>query len=136
MVIVSTVPTQGVPRRIANSLPVDDEFLEHLKSLSPSSADLELRSMSIGDTGDSDSNELLHFIRAMTARLIARRDYELTQAWMTVFLRLHFDLVMETVVLLDELKRWKARQEIEKERLSSLVGYCGGVVSFLRSPRT
>lgn len=114
----------------------DDEFIEHLKSLSPSSADLELRSMSIGDTGDSDSNELLHFIRALTARLNARRDYELTQAWMTVFLRLHFDLVMETEVLLVELKKWKARQEIEKDRLSNLVGYCGGVVSFLRSPRT
>lgn len=115
---------------------LDDDFIEHLKALSPSSADLELRSMSVGDAGDSDSNELLHFIRALTARLTAKRDYELTQAWMTVFLRLHFDLVMETEVLLDELKVWKAHQEIEKDRLSNLVGYCGGVVSFLRSPRT
>lgn len=115
---------------------LDNDFIEHLKSLSPSSADLELRSMSIGDTGDSDSNELLHFIRALTARLTARRDYELTQAWMTVFLRLHFDSVMENKALLHELKKWKIHQEKEKDRLSSLVGYCGGVVSFLRSPRT
>lgn len=92
--------------------------------------------MSIGDGGDSDSNELLHFIRALTARLVARRDYELTQAWMTVFLRLHFDLVMENEVLLDELKTWKVHLEKEKHRLDTLVGYCGGVVSFLRSPRT
>lgn len=92
--------------------------------------------MSIGDGGDNDSNELLQFIRALTARLVARRDYELTQAWMTVFLRLHFDLVMENEVLLGELKNWKAHQEKEKARLDILVGYCGGVVSFLRSPRT
>lgn len=92
--------------------------------------------MSIGDGSDSDSNELLHFIRALTARLVARRDYELTQAWMTVFLRLHFDLVMENELLLGELKKWKTREEREKERLDNLVGYCGGVVGFLRSPRT
>lgn len=113
----------------------DDEFIDHLKSLSPSSADLELRSLSIGD-GSEDSNELLHFIRALTVRLKARRDYELTQAWMTVFLRLHFDLVMESEVLLGALNEWKVYQENECSRLDGLVGYCSGVVSFLRSPRT
>jgi hypothetical protein len=66
----------------------DTDFLEHLKSLPPSAADLELRSLSLG-LGDESSNELLHFIKALTSRLVARRDYELTQAWMTVFLRLH-----------------------------------------------
>ncbi|CAF3531640.1 hypothetical protein SNK03_011010 [Fusarium graminearum] len=112
-----------------------DEFIEHLKSLSPSSADLELRSLSIGD-GDDVPNELLHFIRALTARLKTRRDYELTQAWMTVFLRLHFDLVMENQDLLEALSEWKTYQEKECTRLDGLVGYCSGVVSFLRSPRT
>ncbi|KAJ3524469.1 hypothetical protein NM208_g12048 [Fusarium decemcellulare] len=114
---------------------VYDEFIDHLKSLSPSSADLELRSLSVGDS-DEDSNELLHFIRALTARLKARRDYELTQAWMTVFLRLHFDLVMENKDLLAALGDWKEYQEKECSRLDGLVGYCSGVVSFLRSPRT
>jgi U3 small nucleolar RNA-associated protein 21 len=78
----------------------------------------------------------LHFIRALTQRLVARRDYELTQAWMTVFLRLHFDIVMENDEILKELHTWKEQQEKERDRLDSLVGYCGGVVGFLRSPRT
>ena len=103
--------------------------------MSPSSADLELRSLSVGD-GDDESNELLHLIRALTARLMARRDYELTQAWMTVFLRLHFDVVMESETLLAALEQWKAHQERECCRLDDLVGYCSGVVGFLRSPRT
>ncbi|KAK4151100.1 Utp21 specific WD40 associated putative domain-containing protein [Chaetomidium leptoderma] len=111
------------------------DFLEHLKSLPPSAADLELRSLSIGD-GDDASNELLHFIHALTSRLVARRDYELTQAWMTVFLRLHFDLVMANESLLEALGEWKEFQGRERERLDDLVGYCGGVVGFLRSPRT
>ncbi|KAJ4294788.1 rRNA-processing protein utp21 [Collariella sp. IMI 366227] len=111
------------------------DFLEHLKSLPPSAADLELRSLSIGH-GDDASNELLHFIKALTTRLIAKRDYELTQAWMTVFLRLHFDLVTANQSLLNALGEWKEYQAKERDRMDDLVGYCGGVVGFLRSPRT
>lgn len=106
-----------------------------MKSLSPSSADLELRSLSAGD-GSEESNELLHFIRALTARLRLRKDYELTQAWMTVFLRMHFDVVMEDDTLVETLEEWKSYQEKECSRLDGLVGYCSGVVGFLRNPRT
>ena len=113
----------------------DVDFVDHLKSLSPSSADLELRSLSIGN-GEDESNELLHFILALTSQLKARKDYELTQAWMTVFLRLHFDVVMGSEPLLKALGNWKKQQEKECDRLDGLVGYCSGVVSFLRSPRT
>jgi U3 small nucleolar RNA-associated protein 21 len=84
---------------------------------------------------DEDANELLHFIRALTSRLVARRDYELTQAWMTVFLRFHFGSIIESEVLRSALGEWKQRQAEECERLDDLVGYCGGVVNFLRSPR-
>lgn len=89
----------------------------------------------MGD-GSDETNELLHFIRALTSRLKSRRDYELTQAWMTVFLRLHFDLVMANESLLQALAEWKQYQTRERERLDDLVGYCGGVVGFLRNPRT
>ncbi|KAI1856222.1 hypothetical protein JX265_011734 [Neoarthrinium moseri] len=112
-----------------------DEFIEHLKSLSPSSADLELRSLTANDV-DGNANELLQFVRALTSRLVARRDYELTQAWMTVFLRLHFDMVMESDTLMAALQEWKKHQAEECSRLDNLVGYCSGVVGFLRSPRT
>lgn len=112
----------------------DDAFIEHLKSLSPSTADLELRSLSVGESNNPKSNELLHFIRALESRLAARRDYELTQAWMTVFLRVHYDLIIVNKLLLEELAKWRELQTREKERLDGLVGYCSGVVGFLRSP--
>ncbi|KAI1386472.1 WD domain-containing protein [Hypoxylon trugodes] len=111
-----------------------DEFIEHLKSLPPATADLELRSLTTND--DDERNELLQFIRAMTSRLVSRRDYELTQAWMAVFLRLHFDLILENDTLMSALAEWKKHQAEECNRLDNLVSYCGGVVSFLRSPRT
>ncbi|KAJ8124110.1 hypothetical protein ONZ43_g97 [Nemania bipapillata] len=104
-----------------------DNFIDHLKALPPVTADLELRSLSSGN-GDDDSDELLHFIQALTSRLVARRDYELTQAWMTVFLRLHFDMIIESDTLTDALREWKYRLAEECDRLNNLVGYCGGVV--------
>lgn len=113
----------------------DERFIEHLKMLAPSRADVQLRSLSVGEGGE-ESNELLHFIRALTERLKARRDYELTQAWMAVFLRLHLDVIGGSAILLEALEGWKACQEAECDRLDDLVGYCSGVVGFLRSPRS
>jgi len=55
---------------------------------------------------------------------------------MTVFLRLHFDVVTEHESILEALRVWREVQERESSRLDGLVGYCGGVVGFLRSPRT
>ncbi|KAF4126643.1 U3 small nucleolar RNA-associated protein 21 [Geosmithia morbida] len=113
-----------------------DIFIEHLKSLSPASADLELRYLSAGNGADEEtSNEILHFIRALTQRLQSRRDYELMQVWMTVLLRLHSDVIIASETLLKALGEWKAYQEKECARLDGLVGYCSGVVNFLRSPR-
>ncbi|KIH88895.1 U3 small nucleolar RNA-associated protein 21 [Sporothrix brasiliensis 5110] len=119
-------------------------FVDHLKSLPPAQADLELRSLA------ADEGELALFVRAMTSRLRARRDYELVQAWMTVFLRLHGSTAVEAAVgggdedgsesNLDDfaaaLAEWRVVQEQERSRLDALVGYCGGVVGFLRNPRS
>ncbi|RDA86966.1 hypothetical protein CP532_6740 [Ophiocordyceps camponoti-leonardi (nom. inval.)] len=113
-----------------------NDFIDHLKSLPPSSADLELRSLASGNGSADETNELLHFIEALVARLEGRTDYELAQAWMSVFLRLHVDVVSRSPVLLSALRRWRAQQERECGRLDELVGYCSGVVSFLRSPAT
>jgi U3 small nucleolar RNA-associated protein 21 len=75
-------------------------------------------------------------VRALTSRLVARRDYELVQAWMAVFLRQHADAVAASEALAGALAEWKAFQEKESARLDELVGYCSGVVGFLRNPRT
>ncbi|PWW76120.1 WD40 repeat-like protein [Tuber magnatum] len=48
-------------------------ILAHLKALSPSTADLEIRSLQV--------DELVPFVRAITQRLRSRRDYELVQTW-------------------------------------------------------
>ena len=102
-------------------------FLEHFKDLSPSAADIEIRSLS--------PVELVPFVNALTWRLQEKRDYELVQAWMSVFLRLHGESVSGDAELLEALRKWRAEQGQESRRLGELVGYCGGVVGFLRSAR-
>ena len=107
---------------------VYEPFISHLKTLPPSAADIEIRSLA--------PDELVPFVSALTSRLRSRRDYELVQAWMAVFLRLHGDVVPGNTGLRQALAEWREWQGREGKRLGDLVGFCEGVVGFLRSGRT
>ena len=102
-------------------------FIEHLKTLSPSTADIEIRSL--------NPEELVPFVSALTYQLRSKRDYELVQAWMAVFLRIHGDAVPGNAGLRQVLVEWREWQGREGKRLGDLVGFCGGVVGFIRSGR-
>ena len=104
------------------------QFISHLKTLSPSTADIEIRSL--------NPNELVPFISALTYQLRSKRDYELVQAWMAVFLRIHGDAVTGNAGLRQALVEWREWQGKEGKRIGDLVGFCGGVVGFLRSGRS
>ena len=103
-------------------------FIEYLKSLSPSTADIEIRSL--------NPEELVPFVSALTFQLRSKRDYELVQTWMAVFLRIHGDAVPGNADLRQALVEWREWQGREGKRLGDLVGFCGGVVGFLRSGRS
>ena len=92
----------------------------------------------------------MDFVNALTERLRSKRDYELINAWMAVFLRVHGDVIgrmreesqspedsgaTALSQLQDALRAWKAEQQRETQRLGQLTGYCRGVVGFLRSAR-
>lgn len=108
-------------------------FLNHLKTLPPSSADLEIRSL--------QAEELVPFVDALTQRLKSKKDYELVQTWVNVFLKCHSEAVVNDVGgdkgrgLRQALGEWSVEQKREANRLTELVGYCAGVGEFLRSGR-
>jgi U3 small nucleolar RNA-associated protein 21 len=73
-------------------------------------------------------------VKALTSRLKLKRDYELVQAWMAVFLKLHGEEVANNERLMQTLQEWRRYQESEGMRVGELVGFCSGVVGFLRNP--
>ncbi|KAF2761410.1 WD-repeat protein-like protein [Pseudovirgaria hyperparasitica] len=99
----------------------------HLSALPPPAADIALRSLT--------PMELPVLISALTVRLRQRRDYELVQAWMAVLLRVHGETIVGDEGTIEKLREWRVVQEEEKTRLGRLVGYCGGVIGYLRSAR-
>lgn len=106
-----------------------EPFITHLSTLQPAAADIEIRSLD----PIAPYTELINFVDALTQRLRAKRDYELVQAWMAVFLKCHGEVVVEDAGLQAALRSWREEQKKEAERLGSLLGFCSGVVGFLRS---
>lgn len=116
-----------------------EPFIDHLSSLPPSAADVQIRSLSplplSLSSKSSPTNELMLFVRALTARLRQKRDYELVQTWMAVFLKVHAESVITDLGLREVLQEWRTVQGEEAARLAARVGYCGGVVGWVRSER-
>ena len=107
-----------------------EPFISHLSELPPSAADVEIRSL--------NSTELLPFVHALAFGLRQRRDYELMQVWMSVFLNIHGEMLNgegDFEDVLGGLQEWRDEQIKEAKRLGDLVGFCGGVIGFLRSVR-
>lgn len=105
------------------------KLLDHLKTLPPSSADLEIRGL--------QEDEIKTYVEALTERLRTRRDYELVMTWMNVFLKCHGDVVATTEEegVREALQAWAEVLKTEQARLSGRVGFCLGVAEFLRSAR-
>lgn len=60
----------------------DESFFKRLFALSPASLDLEIRSL-------ANDTQLVMFLKALTARLKSRKDFEAIQAILRVFLTVH-----------------------------------------------
>lgn len=113
-----------------------EPLIAHLLSLSPSQSDIQIRSL-------SPPHELILFVRALTARLRQKRDYELIQTWMAVFLKCHGESIKVATAENEEggpgmracLEEWRDMAREEGARLGAKVGFCMGVVAWVRSER-
>lgn len=129
----ASASTNAFTRHLDNAARTGDytTLLSYLSSLPPSAADLAIRTL---DTMPP-CTELHTFMKALTARLEERKDYELVQAWMSVFLRLHGDVIAKDEDLIAELRKWQEEAKRERDRVGGLVGYSAGVVGWVRSAR-
>lgn len=100
MTLLKRGHASGVARRVANEGQKDEhvieverdysDFFDHLKGLNPSAVDFELRSMTL----DNDLAEPRYFLEAIECLLKQRRDFELAEAYLNLFLKIHGDILV------------------------------------------
>lgn len=87
--------------------------------------DLELRSL-------VSLESLQVFMKALTRRLRARRDFEAVQALQKVFLSLHGDVIIANPELEEDLQMLLRMQKQESERVLELISSSLGTLGFVR----
>jgi U3 small nucleolar RNA-associated protein 21 len=107
-----------------------DAFVTFAKSLSPSAIDLEIRSFTI----DPELSLLNYYLDAIYYMLQTRKNFELAQAWLSVFLNIHGDLIVAnpTNPIHQKLKDILDIQNNEFGRLSQQIHYSLCLIDFTR----
>ncbi|GAA5850196.1 hypothetical protein JCM5353_004683 [Sporobolomyces roseus] len=102
-------------------------FFEYLKALSPSALDLEIRSL-------STLPHLRAFLHSLLSRLQSHRDFEATETFLAVFLRIHGDVLISNPEdgIREKMLAIQNEQKKEAERLIDLTHYNLGTLAFLR----
>jgi U3 small nucleolar RNA-associated protein 21 len=72
-------------------------------------------------------------LTALIGRLRSHRDFEAVQAFMSVFLSVHGDVLIANGELRERLEVLRDEQKKESGRLLELISYSLGTLGFLRS---
>lgn len=105
------------------------EFLELLSMASPSTLDLEIRSLN----SFPPHTEMSSFVEALSSGMNMNTNFDTFQAITALFLKHHADVVYANpggslVLALDKMAEVNARQG---EKLDNLVKFCSGVIDFI-----
>ncbi|KAI8149510.1 Utp21 specific WD40 associated putative domain-containing protein [Fennellomyces sp. T-0311] len=105
-------------------------FITYAKSLSPSLMDVEIRTMPV----DSELTCMNNFIEAILFMLQSRKNFEMAQAWLSVFLSIHGDIIVANPEnnIHSKLKETLAMQSDEFGRLSAQIHYGLCLIDFAR----
>ncbi|XP_043835608.1 WD repeat-containing protein 36 isoform X1 [Dromiciops gliroides] len=105
--------------------------LNILKELGPSAIEIELRSLSPECGG---SVKLMQsFLKMIGAMLTTKRDFELAQAYLALFLKLHLKILPSEPVLLEEMTTLSSHLEETWIHLQSLFNQSLCVLNFIKS---
>ncbi|EEC05019.1 WD-repeat protein, putative [Ixodes scapularis] len=110
---------------------LDTPVLERLKELGPSSIDFEIRGLSPESGGSAEA--MLNFLRAMTAGLRSRRDFELIQSYLGLFLKIHADALASEAEFREVLESLSKEQQASWMKLEATFNQSLCIVNYLRS---
>ncbi|KAJ1995289.1 rRNA-processing protein utp21 [Coemansia spiralis] len=108
------------------------EVFEYLKKLNPAAIDIEIRTLPL----DDNLKALKAFVKASTAQLQSKRDFELTQAYLNVFLGVFADIIKSNATDLEPLLT-ELRKECKQkwDTVDDLIRYSTCMVEFMRSSK-
>lgn len=96
----------------------------YLKSLSPSSLDLAIRSMT--------NDDLALFLNGILALMQSNRDFELLQAYLNVFLTVHGDLIIQDSRLKSVLSDLHHKQQLVWSRMEEHLQRAECMIDYIR----
>ena len=79
----------------------DGALAQHLRSLGPSSVDLDIRMLSL----EKDCAELKHFVSFLLWMIESHHDFDLVQGYLFSFLNAHGEMLLSQPKLKEMLKR-------------------------------
>ncbi|ERE81548.1 WD repeat-containing protein 36 [Cricetulus griseus] len=105
--------------------------LNLLKELGPSGIETELRNLSPDDGGSV--KVMQGFLKMIGMMLNRKRDFELAQAYLALFLKLHLKMLPSEPVLLEELVKLSSQVEEDWTHLQSLFNQSMCVLNYIKS---
>lgn len=103
----------------------DDAFVKHCTSLSPAALDIELRTLS--------PDCFAPFIRVSLFHMRSRKSFELAQAWLNVFVKLHGDMLSRDDTCRTLLSELLHMHQQEWGRIEASMRFCNCTLDFVRS---
>ncbi|KAJ2392926.1 rRNA-processing protein utp21 [Coemansia sp. RSA 2559] len=133
--IVSTASAQsGLARMLirAQEAQTHNGVFDYLKQLAPSAVDVEIRTLPL----DDGLKTVGAFIRAATAQLRSKRDFELAQAYVHVFLGVFADVIKANIHALEPLLAdLRKESRAQWASVDGLVRFSACMVEYMRSSK-
>ncbi|KAJ2794578.1 rRNA-processing protein utp21 [Coemansia guatemalensis] len=132
---ILSVTSENALTRILYSTQDTQEYkavFDYLMELNPSAIDVEIRTLPV----DDELRAIKAFVRAATAQLNSKRNFELTQAYLQVFLNVFGDVIRENAAELEPLLvELRKESKAQWSTVDGLIRYSACMVEFMRGSK-
>ncbi|AMD19947.1 HCL204Cp [Eremothecium sinecaudum] len=106
------------------------EFLDTLVSMAPSAIDLEIRSLNAFEPFE----EIIAFINALAFGLTTNKNFDIYEAFMNMFLRVHGSIINanhNNKAIQKAINAWEKNHAANVQKLDDLVKMCSSIIGFV-----
>ncbi|XP_072924345.1 WD repeat-containing protein 36 isoform X1 [Hemitrygon akajei] len=108
-----------------------DHVIKLLKGMGPSNIDIELRSLA--PEGGGSLNVMQSFLQMINYMLGTKRDFELAQAYLALYLKIHLKVIAAEPVLLEEMSKVSVQLEETWTHMQTLFNKSMCLLGYMKS---